>query len=63
MKHSTLLQFLKMADHTSKEMEAQLESGSDKDAYQVGSTKEGVTDATAGIFSYGIDAAHQKKVM
>jgi hypothetical protein len=53
-----------MADSTVKQMDQHVESGSDKDAYELGGKEEqGVTDHTAGTFTYGIDAAHQKKVI
>jgi hypothetical protein len=57
-------EFSIMADPTAKEMQQHVESGSDKDAYELGGKEErGTTDHTAGTFTYGIDAAHQKKVM
>jgi hypothetical protein len=53
-----------MADPAAKEMQQHVESSSDKDAYELGGKEEqGATDHTAGTFTYGIDAAHQKKVM
>lgn len=55
------------------ETQPHIESASDDSQYGMGSKDQhvrhveeketGGTDATAGTFSYGIDAAHQKKVM